>query len=195
MNVNWMILVKVQMSTASTPEVVMSVLRLLVRSITNVTNTKRGFSILNCIQHNLKLICLYLLFSRCKIDTDLCRYNECSQHLPDQISYHFFNIVSNYTILDEPVKLFKMRGPQSPHSRVAFKLDVQTARFPLFVRPANENDFLLDRQHNSVTISIKTSIEGPQQVELTLQMQIFNHNVLTNTVISKIILYVSQYKF
>jgi fibulin 1/2 len=136
--------------------------------------------------------------SRCKRESLYCREGdtECL-HLPSSISFNFITFVSNLAIPPAGyIDLFTMRGPLWPSSSVRFKLDVLDCRAPLGIAKATKDFFQLRHTSlNQAIISLRKSIEGPQEVDLQLSMELYHSGVFGGSAVAKLSIFVSEYEF
>lgn len=113
-------------------------------------------------------------------------------------SYNYLTFVSNITIPSSGyLDLFTLRGPVLSVTTVQFDLKLissTTTKYGLKV--ADKNDFHLRRTaYNEAMISLVKPIEGPQEVQLELEVKLYHGGLFGGT--SKAILYifVSEYEF
>jgi fibulin 1/2 len=136
--------------------------------------------------------------SRCKRESLYCREGdtECL-HLPSSISFNFITFVSNLAIAPVGyIDLFTMRGPLWPSSSVRFKLDVLDSRAPVGIAKATKDFFQLRHTSlNQAIIALRKSIEGPQEVDLQLSMELYHSGVFGGSALAKLSIFVSEYEF
>lgn len=136
--------------------------------------------------------------SRCKRASLFCREGdtECLR-LPSSISFNFITFVSNLAI--PPVgyiDLFTMRGPLWSSSSVRFKLDVLNSRAPAGISAVTKDFFQLRQTSpNQAIISLRNSIQGPQQIDLQLSMELYHGGVFGGSAVAKLSIFVSEYEF
>jgi fibulin 1/2 len=136
--------------------------------------------------------------SRCKRASLFCREGdtECLR-LPSSISFNFITFVSNLAI--PPVgyiDLFTMRGPIWSGSSVRFKLDLLDVRAPVGISKATKDFFHLRHTSlNQAIIALKNSIEGPQEIDLQLSMELYHSGVFGGSAVAKLSIFVSAYEF
>ncbi|XP_076037131.1 uncharacterized protein LOC143022668 isoform X3 [Oratosquilla oratoria] len=136
--------------------------------------------------------------NRCKKTSLLCRESdeECRRQ-PLSYSYNFLPLASNLSLPPAGnVDLFTMRGPLWTRTTVQFELDLDSARAsPGVTEAARENFHLKRTGFNQAVISLVKPIEGPQEVELSLNMQLYHNGVYSGSAIAKLYIYVTQYEF
>ncbi|KAK4871917.1 hypothetical protein RN001_016041 [Aquatica leii] len=135
--------------------------------------------------------------SRCKRASNVCdiRDTQCIR-MPGQYSYHFITFVSNLPIPDEgKIDFFQMKGPSWISSSANFNMDIVNVRCPPHIKQADSNHFRMKRDLHKVIVSLVRSIEGPQEIELQLQMELYVSGVFQGKVISTVFIYVSEFEF
>ena len=136
--------------------------------------------------------------SHCKRESLYCREGdtECLR-LPSSISFNFITFVSNLAI--PPVgyiDLFTMRGPLWASSSVRFKLDMLDSRAPVGINRVTKDFFQLRHTSlNQAIISLRNSIEGPQEIDLQLSMELYHTGVFGGSAVAKLSVFVSEYEF
>lgn len=94
------------------------------------------------------------------------------------------------------IDLFNMRGPLWTSTNVRFTLDLVNTRAPQDLIQTTKDFFRLRRtSYNQAIISLVQTIQGPQQVELKLTMDMHHNGVFGGTVVAKIFIIVSEYDF
>lgn len=94
------------------------------------------------------------------------------------------------------LELFTMRGAHLQTSTIQFTMAFVEARAPPDVIRATESCFALHRKSASQVVLVLTkSIAGPQEIELELNMEIYNNDIFSGSAVAKIFIYVSQYEF
>ena len=94
------------------------------------------------------------------------------------------------------LELFTMRGTHLPGSTLQFSLSFVEARAPPGVIRATESCFVLRKPSSSqVVLALVKSIQGPQEIELELSMEIYHNTMFVGSAIAKIFIFVSQYEF
>ena len=149
------------------------------------------------------LLFIALLNSRCKRVSLECHSwdRECLRK-PVSYSYNFLTLPSRIPI---PVRtghldLFSMRGPLWSSATVQFSLDLNDVRAPadLSGEKADRNIFSLRRSTsspNQAVLALTKTIVGPQEIELLLNMDMYQNNVFSGVAVVKIFIYVTQYEF
>ena len=90
-----------------------------------------------------------------------------------------------------------MRGPLWPTASVQFALELNDVRAPEGEEGTSRNYFTLRRSssHNQAVLALVRSIPGPQDIELQLNMDMFQNGVFSGVAVVKIYIYVTQYEF
>ncbi|KAJ9581232.1 hypothetical protein L9F63_023591, partial [Diploptera punctata] len=136
--------------------------------------------------------------SRCKRETLYCREGdtECLK-LPTSYSFNFITFVSNLAIPSLGyIDLFTMRGPLWSGTNVRFKLEMLNSRAPAGISKCTKDFFWLrNTANNQAIISLAKSIEGPQEIELQLTMELFHSGIFGGAAVAKLYIFVSQYEF
>lgn len=139
-----------------------------------------------------------LYYSRCKRATEYCnsRDLECMRQ-PSTYSFNFITFVSLLPLPPENrIDLFTMRGPRWDTTSVTFNMEMLHARCPHGVARADKNYFHMRRTRmNEAVVSLGRVIEGPQEVDLQLTMEIYHNGEYKGSAVAKLFLYVSQYEF
>lgn len=77
-----------------------------------------------------------------------------------------------------------------------FSMAFVEARAPPGVQRATESCFALKRPAPSQAVLVMTrSIQGPQEIELDLSMEIYHNQLFAGSAMAKIVIIVSQYEF
>ena len=111
---------------------------------------------------------------------------------------NFITFPSNIRI---PADLFTMRGPLSPYRRLEFELKLNSAKDPKTdeTRVSREMFHLRKVAAHEAVIQLLRKIEGPQDIELQLDMNIYSKEfsghqgkeVFFGTAVAKIKIYVT----
>lgn len=136
--------------------------------------------------------------NRCKKLTTYCPPNdeECSRK-PLSYSYNYLPLVSNMTLSSlGQVDLFTMRGPLWASTTVQFELELEDTSAPANVEPVTREYFQLRRTaYNQAVISLVKSIIGPQEIQLSLNMQLYQQGRFSGSAVAKLLVYVSEHTF
>ncbi|XP_034188272.2 uncharacterized protein LOC117607997 isoform X1 [Osmia lignaria lignaria] len=116
---------------------------------------------------------------------------------PSHYSYNFITLVSMLPISsNKPEELFKMKGYHLPTSTIQFSMTFLEARAPPGVQRATESCFALKRPAPTQAVLVMTrSIQGPQEIELDLNMEVYHNTIFAGSAVAKILIFVSQYEF
>lgn len=136
--------------------------------------------------------------SRCKKATSYCLAgDEACQLQPLSYSYNFLPLVSNLTLpaLGQ-VDLFTMRGPLWASTTVQFSLALEQVTAPAGVEKATRDFFHLKRtSFNQAVIALVKPILGPQDIQLALNMKLYQQGTYSGSAVAQLLIYVSQYDF
>lgn len=117
---------------------------------------------------------------------------------PLTYSYNFLPLASNMTLRPlGQVDLFTMRGPLWSSTNVQFELELESATVGKEgVTPATRKFFVLNRTaFNQVVLTLIRSLEGPQEVQLNLNMKLYHNGYYEGSAVAKLLIFVSQYDF
>ncbi|XP_052281338.1 fibulin-5-like isoform X1 [Dreissena polymorpha] len=129
---------------------------------------------------------------RCRRLSFTCRQGdtECL-NAPISLSYNFLTFPTNVRI---PTDLFSMSGPSTADKTFNWYLNM-TSALPrqTGVNPATRQDFDLRIGNNNAVVALMNRVEGPQDIELQITMQITDiYSGYTGNAISMIYLYVTE---
>lgn len=135
--------------------------------------------------------------NRCKRTTQYCNSAdlECIRQ-PSTYSHNFITFVSRLPLpVDGQLDLFTMRGPQWD-TTTTFNMEMLNVRCPAGVPKADKSYFKMRRGNvNEVILSLVNIIEGPQEAELQLTMEVYQNGEYKGSVVAKVFIIVSQYEF
>lgn len=123
---------------------------------------------------------------------------------PVSYSYNFLTLPSKIPIPARTgqLDLFSMRGPLWASATVQFNLELNDVRAPNDLVDRNlkvdRNVFSLRRSTsspNQAILALTKSIVGPQEIELFLNMDMYQNGVFSGVAVVKIFIYVTQYDF
>jgi fibulin 1/2 len=70
------------------------------------------------------------------------------------------------------------------------------SRAPVGISKATKDFFQLRHTSlNQAIISLKNSIEGPQEIDLQLSMEVYHSSVFGGSAVAKLSIFVSEYEF
>ena len=151
---------------------------------------------LDCINYT----CCFSSNVRCQRQTFVCPQGdtECL-YAPLSYSVNFITFPSEIRV---PADLFTMRGPLSPYRRLEFELQLKDAHDPRTGVTRVGRDFFHLRTvaPNEVVVQLLRQIEGPQDIELQLDMKIYSKEFSRNnggqemffgTAVAKILIFVT----
>jgi len=89
-----------------------------------------------------------------------------------------------------------MRGPLWASASVQFSLELSDVKAPTGINMADQSVFNLRRSsHNQAVLGLAKTIVGPQEIELLLNMEMYQNDVFSGIAVVKIFIYVTQYEF
>lgn len=139
--------------------------------------------------------------SRCKRVSLECHSwdRECLRK-PVSYSYNFLTLPSRIPIPQRTghLDLFSMRGPLWSSASVQFSLDLNDVRAPSDLQKVDRSVFSLRRSTsspNQAVLALTKTIIGPQEIELFLNMDMYQNGVFSGVAVVKIFIYVTQYEF
>lgn len=137
------------------------------------------------------------VFRRCKRPLTLCDPRDVKCILmPEQYTYHYITLVSKLPISSDNVQFFQINGPKWAIARAEFSMKVVNVIAGYGVERVTERFFKMVKPgHNTMQLYLVKSIEGPQEIELKVEMHLFQGNVMTANVVSHIFIVVSEYQF
>lgn len=126
--------------------------------------------------------------SPCALDDHACLTS------PFSYSYNFLSFSSRVQV---PADFFTLSGPSGATRRLQFDLRLLEAKDPLSGQSRVTRDFfyLKHFRDNEAVVSLLRQIDGPQDVELELEMKIFTNGRYSGTAVANIFLYVTKDEF
>jgi fibulin 1/2 len=90
-----------------------------------------------------------------------------------------------------------MRGPVLSVTRVQFDFKLTSVRIGAYgITPVTKDYFHLRRTaYNEALISLVKPIQGPQDIELALELKLYNGGLYGGSIKTILFVYVSQYSF
>ena len=131
---------------------------------------------------------IYVSSIRCKRESTDCP--ECKRGLLGR-SYNFLTFPSNVLV---PAQLFSMTGARDRSKSYHWYLTLISAR-PLQsgIKPADISHFWLEKSYDQAIVNLIRRVDGPQDVELRLNMNITGfYTGLEGTAESYIFLYITK---
>ncbi|XP_015191223.1 PREDICTED: fibrillin-2-like [Polistes dominula] len=136
--------------------------------------------------------------NRCVRASRFCKHNDYTCfRMPSYYSFNYITFVSMFPIPDSgSIELFTMRGTYQPGSNVQFTMAFVDVRAPPGITRATESCFALRRPLINQSVLVMTqSIQGPQEIELDLSMEIYHNSIFVGSAVAKLFIYVSQYEY
>lgn len=124
--------------------------------------------------------------------------NEECLRSPSTYSYNFITFVSNLPLQHDSnrLDLFTMRGPRWSMTTVTFQMELVNARCPQHIERADKDYFRMERtNYNEAVLSLVKVMQGPQEVELQLTMEVYQNGQLKGSAVAKVFIIVSQFEF
>jgi len=122
----------------------------------------------------------------CAVDDQAC------MTAPWGISHTFFSFPSETRIPD----FFTQLGPDGANKRLQFDLHLLSAKDPETGESRVTRDFFyLELFYNKGVVTLQRQIQGPQDVELELEMKIFTNGRYSSSAVAKIFLYFTKNEF
>lgn len=88
-----------------------------------------------------------------------------------------------------------MKGPDWNIATADFKMELVRAECPYHVKKVDDSYFHMNRFRNGIQLSLVKSIEGPQEVELKVEMSLYVQGTFNGVLAANIFLIVSEYPF
>ncbi|XP_029851567.2 fibulin-1 isoform X2 [Ixodes scapularis] len=139
--------------------------------------------------------------TRCKRKArDCAQSNTTCLDQPVSLSYNYYTLVSNMKIPPSGrLDFFTMRGPRFSFSTVHFELEVIEATASSRahgVEVATKNHFHMRRTgFNEAMVALVRPLQGPQDIQLQLQMKIYQHGLYAGNAVAKIFIFVTENEF
>ncbi|KAH8267406.1 hypothetical protein KR018_008931, partial [Drosophila ironensis] len=131
--------------------------------------------------------------NRCRQNSIICEGEDCYTK-PSAYTYNFITFVSKLIIPPEGRIIFTLRGPLW-YDNIDFDLKLVRVQATTNIVKASEANFETIKQNNQVSLLLKESLEGPQDIELELSMTVFTNGMPRGKSVAKLLLFVSQYMF
>lgn len=123
------------------------------------------------------------------------RNTQCASD-PEQYTYNYISFVSKLPILNDHVQFFEMRGPKWPTATAEFRMEIVRVDAPPGVERVNERFFVIHKYgYNGIQLFMVRSIEGPQEIELKIEMSLYRAHTLVAKAVAYIFIVVSAYTF
>lgn len=88
-----------------------------------------------------------------------------------------------------------MKGPDWNIAVADFKMELVRAECPYYVKKVDDSYFHMKRFPNGIQLSLVKSIEGPQEVELKVEMSLYVQGTFNGILAANIFIIVSEYTF
>ncbi|KAI8036438.1 hypothetical protein M5D96_010744 [Drosophila gunungcola] len=90
--------------------------------------------------------------------------------------------------------IFTLRGPLW-YDNIDFDLKIVRIQATNNIKKATDKNFDTIKNNNQVSVLLKKSLEGPQDVELELSMTVYTNGMPRGKSVAKLFLFVSQHTF
>lgn len=106
-------------------------------------------------------------------------------------------LASKYPLPFSGITLYKIKGPDWATARAEFYLKLRKVSCPTGVDCVDESFIKKDySEHNQLKLTLTKSIVGPQEVELEIEMNLFQgESHFISRVVVYIIIVISEYTF
>ncbi|XP_044741825.1 fibulin-2-like isoform X2 [Chrysoperla carnea] len=137
---------------------------------------------------------------RCQRDeiANPCYDTQC-QKMAHTISFNYITIPSLLPVPPEVgfIDIFRMRGPHWTNFGVKFNLNLESVEsLYSHVQPIDISYFELRQdKYNAAVVGMVKSIEGPQDIQLSVQMTIYLNDEIQSIAIAKLYVFVAEYSF
>lgn len=88
-----------------------------------------------------------------------------------------------------------MKGPDWNIATADFKMELVRAECPYYVKKVDDSYFHMNRFRNGIQLSLVKSVEGPQEVELKVEMSFYVQGTFNGILAANIFLIVSEHPF
>lgn len=103
--------------------------------------------------------------------------------------------ISKFPILQGHIDFFQMRGPIWPGSATEFSMKIANVVCPQGVERAHEGFFRMNTMKHKAILALVRPIEGPQEIELHMELKLYYNHIFNSKMVAKIFLVVSEYQF
>jgi len=93
------------------------------------------------------------------------------------------------------IDLFTMQSARYAQVSTKFTLSLRSVNSPEGVKPATKNSFRLKTGLHQATLAMAETIQGPQDIELELLMEMYYQGRFTGSATARIFIYVTPYQF
>jgi fibulin 1/2 len=134
--------------------------------------------------------------NRCKRTSRRCRSTDfvCLRK-PVSISFNFMSLISNLQVGGSGIDLFTMQSARYEQITTKFTLKVINIIAQPGVTPVTKSSFRLKTGMHQATLTLSESIQGPQDVELELLMEMYYQARFTGSALARIYIFVTPYEF
>ncbi|XP_044316578.1 fibulin-1 isoform X3 [Drosophila rhopaloa] len=131
--------------------------------------------------------------NRCRQSTNFCEGEDCYTK-PSAYTYNFITFVSKLMISPEGRPIFTLRGPLW-YDNIDFDLKIVRIQATKNIQKATDKNFETLKNNNQVNVLLMKSLEGPQDIELELNMTVYTNGMPRGKSVAKLFLFVSQHTF
>ncbi|XP_023305279.2 uncharacterized protein LOC111687097 [Lucilia cuprina] len=123
----------------------------------------------------------------------MCEGEDCFNK-PSAYTYNFITFVSKMMVPPEGRIFFSLKGP-AWYDDIEFDMKIVKIQAAANIEKATNNHFGTTKDHHEVHLSLKRSLEGPQEIEIDLTMTVFTRGLPRGKSVAKVFIIVSQYTF
>ena len=105
------------------------------------------------------------------------------------------SLISNLQVDGNGLDLFTMQSAKYAQITTKFTLKLININTGPNVRPVTKSSFRLKTGLHQATLSLADSVQGPQDIELELLMEMYYLARYTGSALAKIYIYVTPYEF
>ena len=111
------------------------------------------------------------------------------------ISFNVMSLISNLQVDSNGLDLFTMQSAKYDQITTKFTLKMVDINAGNGVTPVTKSSFRLKTGLHQATLSLAESVQGPQDIELELLMEMYYLSRYTGSALAKIYIYVTPYEF
>ncbi|KAM7341271.1 uncharacterized protein ACRADG_012210 [Cochliomyia hominivorax] len=131
--------------------------------------------------------------TRCRLTNNMCEGEDCFNK-PSSYTYNFITFVSKMMVPPEGRTFFSLKGP-AWYDDIEFDMKIVKIQAAANIEKATNNHFGTTKGHHEVHLSLKRSLDGPQEIEIDLTMTVFTRGLPRGKSVAKVFIIVSQYSF
>ena len=105
------------------------------------------------------------------------------------------SLISNLQVDSNGLDLFTMQSAKYAQITTKFTLSVANINSQPGVRAVSKSSFRLKTGLHQATLALAESVQGPQEIELELLMEMYYLSRYTGSALAKLYIYVTPYEF